>query len=62
MSVRGWLERCTVGKVHYMCDLIYAYHGLTPLLRAFSEKVQFLKLFETDSQCVQLLAERLVRF
>ena len=60
MSVRGWLERCTVEKTHCMCDLIYAYHGLAPLLRAFSDKVKFLNLPGTDPECAQLLAKKLV--
>ena len=61
MSVRGWLKRFTVEKIHCMHDLIYAYHGLSPLLRAFSEKVKFLNLPGTDPECAQLLAEKLVK-
>ena len=61
MSVCGWLTRCTVIKAHCMRDLIYAYHGLAPLLGAFSDKVKFLNLPGTDPECAQLLAKKLVK-
>ena len=66
MSVRGWLRRCKRSGHTWMNDRIYAYHGLTPLLRAYSTKAQSLKLPEADDvhvsvQLSTLSAEKLVR-
>ena len=47
-----------------MQDLIYVYHGLTPLLRAYNTKMQSLKLDDTDPEhahLIQLLEKKLVR-
>ena len=64
MSVRAWLTRCATSRHTCMEDLIYVYHGLTPLLKAYSTKMQSLKLDDTDrdhAQLIQLLEKKLVR-
>ena len=61
MSVHGWLKRCSKSGHTCMQDLIYAYHGLTPLLRVYQTKMQSLKLADTDADVIQLLAEKLAR-
>ena len=62
MSVHSWLKRCSKSGHTCMQDLIYAYHGLTPLLRVYQTKMQSHELADTDPQhahLIQLLAVKL---
>ena len=64
MSVHGWLKRLERSGHTCLQDLIYVYHGLAPLLREYSTKLQFLRLDDIVPEHAQLaisLTETLVR-